>query len=327
MLRGAAGFVAAALLCAYPILAQTPQPRSLSGTVLLDSVAVADVPITLHRVTPDGSGPVGELVTGPAGEFRFALPPSDSAAFEVFFVTAEYRSVRYFGQPVHGAARPDNYTVAVFDTASSLPGAIRVARRDIVLLPETAGGWEANEIIRLHNSADRTLVSSGGLPTWELRLPEGVTDFQAGEGELTAAEMSLMGDRALLLASLTPGDREIFIRYRIPLDLERALLAIDTPTDTLNVFVGEPSPSIEVTGMATTKLVDVQGERFVQYGTTDLAAGEQVALSWDAPVSAPVSPEVAGVVVAVLVLLVGSWFGFRGGRSAKLVAGDAPTAG
>ncbi|HEX6068856.1 MAG TPA: hypothetical protein VFZ18_03515, partial [Longimicrobiaceae bacterium] len=234
-LRGAAACAAAALLMVSSAWAQTDAERSLEGTVRLGDQPVPSVPVTLHRVTPNESGPLGQQVSGADGSFRFALPPTDTADFEVFFATAEYATVRYFGEPIHRGAAVVDYAVEVYDTASALPGAIRVARRDVVLLPEAQGGWEANEIIRLHNGADRTLVSAGGMPTWEMMLPPGITDFQAGEGDLTAAEVSRMGDRVLVLAPLIPGDRELFLRYRIPESLELAVLEIGAPTDTMNV--------------------------------------------------------------------------------------------
>jgi hypothetical protein len=316
LFRGAAACAAAALLIVSSVRAQSESGRSLEGTVLLGDQPVPGVPVTLHRVTPEESGPLGQQVSGPDGSFRFALPAADTAGFEVFFATAEYATVRYFGEPIHRGAAVADYAIAVFDTASALPGAIRVARRDVVLIPEAQGGWEANEIIRLHNGADRTLVSAGGMPTWEITLPAGITDFQAGEGDLTAAEVSRMGDRVLVLAPLIPGDRELFLRYRIPQSLELAALEIGAPTDTMNVFIGQPSPAVEVTGLTTTKVVEAQGEQFVQYGTTSLVEGDEVTLAWDAPAAAPVAPEVAGGAAALVVLLVGSWFAFRNRGSA-----------
>jgi hypothetical protein len=326
-LRGALAGVAAVALCAWSAGAQAPAPRTLSGRVVLNELPVPSVPVTLHRVTPGQSGPVGSGITGANGSFTFALPAADSVEFEVFFVTAEYLSVRYFGRPIHGGATPADYPVVVHDTTSTLTGTVRVARRDLVLIPETEGGWEANEIIRLQNGADRTLVSRGGLPVWEMRLPEGVTDFQAGEGEATAAEVVQMGDRVLLVSPILPGDRELYLRYRVPLALEHATLPIGSPTDTFNVFVGQPSPAIEVTGLQTTNVVDVQGERFVQYGTTELAGGDEISLTWEAPAGPPVAPEIAGGAAALLVLLVGSWFAMRSrGREAGDAA-SAPAAG
>ena len=320
-----AAFAAAAFLFAARSYAQDPL-RQLVGTVVRAEQPVAGVPVTLHRVTPDASGPVGEARTDAGGRFRFALPAADTTAFEVFFATAEYQTVRYFGSPIHGGAPAADYAIAVFDTAHALPGAIRVARRDIVLIPEPQGGWEANEIIRLANDGDRTLVAEPGMPTWETTLPEGITDFQAGEGEFTAAEIGRMGDRLLWLAPLIPGETQMMLRYRIAEGLEEAILPVAMRTDTFNVFVGQPSLPIEVAGLTSTQVVNVQGEQFVQYGRTDLASGEAVGLTWDAPLGAPVSPEVAGVVAAALVLAAGSWFAFqhRAGQPEHAARGVQP---
>jgi len=284
----------------------------MQGTVRLGEAPVASVPVTLHRVTPDSSGPVGQTMTDAGGVFRFTLPAAaDTSGFEVFFATAEFRSVRYFGSPIHGGAVPADYSVAVHDTAYALPGAIRVARRDVVLLPEPQGGWEANEVIRLANDGDRTLVAEVGMPTWETPLPAGITDFEAGEGDFTAAEIVRMEDRLLYLAPLIPGETQLLLRYRVAEDLEEAVLAVTAPTDTFNVFIGQPSLAVSVEGLTSTQVVNVQGEQFVQYGRAPVAAGEQVRLTWDAPLGAPISPELAGAAAAVLVLLAGCWFAFR----------------
>lgn len=311
---------AVVVLCAPVAQAQTQAGRVLTGTVDLDGVAVPNVPVTLHRVTSGESGPLGSSTSADDGSFRFQLPPPDTTRFEVYFVTAEHLTVRYFGPAVHGSPLPDAYRVAVYDTASSLPGAIAVSRRDVVLIPDPMGGWEANEIIRLRNDADRTLVSRGGMPTWEMNLPPGATDFQAGEGELTASEFMQMGDRIMLVSALVPGEREVFLRYRVPEALSSTSLAVGTPTDTLHVFLGQPSPPMEISGLETTNVVEVQGERFVQYGTTDLAEGSEVVLRWDPPRGPPLAPELAGVLAAAVVLIVGSAFAVRargrGGREA-----------
>lgn len=312
LLRGAAA-VATAVALSFPssASAQSPATRSLAGTVVQGDSAVGGVPVTLHRVRSSDSGPVGSSVTAPDGSFSFSLPPADTSGFEVFFVTAEHLAVRYFGPPIHGGSAPATYQVAVFDTASAIPGAIRVVRRDIVLIPETQGGWEANEIIRLNNSADRTLVSPDGMPVWETRLPAGVTDFEAGEGDLSASEIALMDDRVMLVSSLLPGDTVILLRYRVPLELEAAAIPIGSPTDTFNVFVGQPSPAVQVEGLQTTNVVEVQGQRFVQYGTTGIPEGGEVSFRWDAPASPPLPPHLAGTVAAILVLLAGTVVAMR----------------
>ena len=82
---------------AAPALAQ----GTLQGRVEKDSAGVADVAVMLHRVTRDSAGAVSASRSGPGGAFSFTLPPADTAGFTVFFATAEYQGVRYFGPPLH----------------------------------------------------------------------------------------------------------------------------------------------------------------------------------------------------------------------------------
>lgn len=311
---GGGGLLAALLLCAPIALSAQGEPvalGSLGGTVVREGEGVAGVAVTLHRVTSSQSGPVEAQITDPSGAFRFILPAPDTAGFTVFFVTADFLSVRYFGDPVHRDRRVEDYRVEVFDTASFLPGALRTARRDIVLLPETEGGWQVNEIVRVRNSARRTLVARPDRPSWQFRLPEGATDFQAGEGEEPDEQVELRGDWVFLRMALTPGDRELFVRYRIPASQRASRLVLADATDTLNLFVRQPAPELRVEGMTTTKVITAESERFVQYGAADLPEQTTIRLEWTAPDAPPVDPVIAAVAVAAAVLGVGTWAAAR----------------
>ena len=81
---------------AAPALAQgTLQGRVETGA------GVADVAVTpLHRVTRDSAGAVSASRLGLRRLFPSTLPPADTAGFTVFFATAEYQGVRYFGPPL-----------------------------------------------------------------------------------------------------------------------------------------------------------------------------------------------------------------------------------
>ena len=84
---------------------------------------------------------------------------------------------------------------------------------------------------------------------------------------------------------------------------------------------------MEVAGLQTTKVVEVQGERFVQYGTTGVEAGDEIGLHWDAPAGPPIAPEIAGGAAALLVLLIGSWFAFRSRGQGDAGSATSPAAG
>jgi hypothetical protein len=293
------------LVAAPPAAAQEPGSRVLVGHVLKAGAPMAGVPVTLHRVTSSASGPLATQTSGPDGGFRFTLPPADTG-FAVFFTTADYLSVRYFGPPVHQDEATSGYEVAVHDTTSSLPGALKTVRRDLVLLPQTDGGWEVDEIVRVRNASDRTLVPRAGQGTWDFQLPEGATDFQTGEGDVTPDQLRLVGDRVFLVTSLVPGDRDVYVRYRLPAGHSSSAITLRDGADTVNVFVQQPSPEVTAAPLVARPPVTVEGEKFLQFSGTSVAPGTRVAIRWKAPAHLPFSPVVAGIGAAVLILAVGT---------------------
>ncbi|HET7276237.1 MAG TPA: carboxypeptidase-like regulatory domain-containing protein [Longimicrobiaceae bacterium] len=285
---------------------------TLSGTVVKGGAPIAGVDVTLHRVSRDTSGAVAESVTGPEGRFSFELPPPDPTGFTVYFAAADYGSVPYYGPPIHSGDPTDGYEVAVYDTTSSLSVAsqIRTVRRDVVMLPDQIGGWEVNEVVRILNPTSTTLISANAMPTWEFQIPAEATDFQAGEGEISAEQVRTMGERVMLVTPLPPGTRELFLRYRLPAGTQSMELPVSHATDSLNLFVRQPSPALEIVGLEKTDLVSVEDERFLQYSATELEAADEITIGWEDPRPA-LDPVLAATAVLGLSLLVGSWVAFR----------------
>ncbi|HEV2147797.1 MAG TPA: hypothetical protein VGR37_10375 [Longimicrobiaceae bacterium] len=315
MLRGA---LRAAVLLFFAALAAAPaHPQRLAGRVLLGEEGVGGVPVTLHRVTRDSSGAVGTARSAPDGSFTLDLPPADtSAGFNVFFATAEFRGVRYFGPPLHSGDAGTPYAVQVFDTASAsrMPGAVKVVRRDVIVLPEGDGGAEVNEIVRLRNTGDRALVLGSGASTWELRLPARVAAFEVGEGQIAPDAVVRMGDRVLVTATLPPGEQDLFFRYRLPRGTERVELPVAARTDTMNLFLRTSEARSGVSGLAAGAEVEVDGERFLRYTGAGLDAKTAVVMEWDHPDAPPVDPRLAAVAVTGVVLTAGAGLAFRRGR-------------
>lgn len=283
---------------------QMAAQQYLSGRVVLAGAGVPDVEVALHRVTPDTSGLQATARTGADGSFVFPLSRPDTAGFTVYFVTADHRSVRYFGAPVHPGDSPEDYEVEVRDTTSVADGAVRVARRDLVLVPHADGGWEINEVVRLRNTGSRTIVSAGGMPTWAMGIPADVEEFEAGAGDLPTEHLQRMGDRVLVVAPIVPGDREVFLRYRIP-GGRTADLATGSPMDSVNVFVQQPAPRLTVSGMRPVEMVTVEGRRYLQLSGSALAADRTLRMEWEST-APPIDPVWAGVGAAVLVVLLGA---------------------
>ncbi|HUE95251.1 MAG TPA: carboxypeptidase-like regulatory domain-containing protein [Longimicrobiaceae bacterium] len=295
-------------------LAQEPlPPDTLVGRVVQEGQPLPSVPVVLHRVTPQSSGEVAAATTDESGTFRLPLETLEGAGFNIFFVTAEYLSVRYFGEPVHPDRPRVGYTVAVYDTVSSPSVPPRVNRRDFVMIPQTNDSWEVNEIISILNPGDRAIVGAQGMPTMEISVPTGALDFQAGEGDIFPHELSFMGGRVLLVTPVIPGRRDLWLRYRLPPQPARATVRIQQPTDTFNLYVQQPSHLTGVEGLGTTQMINVEGEQFLQYGAIDLPAGATIALRWTG--GAPVDPVVAAVVVTLALLAAGAVVAARNRRA------------
>lgn len=313
---------AGAALAQAPASAPPSGGGLLRGEVVRDGEPVPGVEVTLHRVLRGASGPLATEVTDASGRFRFALPPADTS-FVVLFTTAEYQSVRYFGRAIHPGGVEDDYRVEVYDTASALPFPIRISRRDMVLVAQAGGGWQAEEVIRLHNPNDLTLVSPGTSPSLDLRIPQGVEAFEVGESEIPAEAVRRMDDRILLLVPLTPGEREMFFRYQIPPSVSEAVLPLNIPADTFNLFVRQPAPQLEIAGLTSTEMIEVEGERFLRYAAVGLAAGSQVSLAWETS-APPIDPVIAAVVLTVLLLAAAAVVAARSSRGADPEREDDP---
>jgi hypothetical protein len=303
------------LFSAAPLVAQADSAvggggDALDGRVLLADTPVAGVSVELHRVTPATSGVIDRTTSDVEGRFRFSLPPVDTVGFTVFFATAEHGGVRYFGRPLHQRDDPGDYRVAVFDTTSAPETAPRLSRRDLVLLPQQDGSWEVNEIVRIFNAGTQTVVSASGMPTAEVDLPTGATAFEAGDGDSPAEQIQRMGDRVLILLPLLPGERELFFRYRLAARPARAEIAMRSPADTMNVFVRQPAPRLTIEGLAPSEVIQVEGERFLQFAAPQGGTSGNVEIRWQSG-GPPVSPVTAAVVLTVVVLLVGGGFALR----------------
>jgi hypothetical protein len=290
---------------------QASRADPLVGRVVHGDRAVPGTPVTLHRVASNASGEVATTLTDADGGFRFTLEPVPEAPFTVFFVTADYLSVRYLGRPIHAAEPGEPYEVAVFDTASVAPEPIRIVRRDMVLIPERSGAWEVNEVIRILNPTAVALVSTGGQPIWSFRIPEAASDFETGEGSVLPHEIIRVDDRVVFITPLIPGERDLFIRYRVPERPRRSSVAVEEPTDTFNLFVRQPSHLTGVAGLSTTRLIEAGGERFLQYGEVALEPGARIHLQWTRASGSPVDPVAAAVAVTILLLAAGAWAATR----------------
>jgi hypothetical protein len=310
--------LAAALLLTLLTLVLAPRlpgQEVLQGQVVKGDTGVADVEVALHRVRSDTAGVIATTRSGPGGRFSLEIPDATGdEGFAVYFTTADHLGARYFGPALHPGDPRGDYRVEVFDTVrgAPAPGAVGVERRDVILLPDPAGGWEVNEIIHVANRDRVTYVPETGVPVWDMPLPAGAFSFEVGQGSLPAEAVQRMDDRVLLITALTPGTRDLFIRYRVP-GGGRLSLPLAHNTDAMNLFVRQPSPAFEVDGLEPRGEVGAEGDRFLRFAGESLAPGA-VALTWRATGESPIDARWAALLAGLLVLVIGGWIAVRRGR-------------
>ena len=308
-----------ALLAALAALLLAPAAAagqgSLAGRVVRGDAGVGGADVELHRVARDGSGRLAGAVTGADGSFRFDLPPAGEGGFTVFFATATVDGVRYFGPALHPGEEGEGYRVLAFDTTSAPAAveAVRVARRDVILVAGMRGGWEVAEVVRVENPTGRTVVGPGGTPVFGFGVPADATDLQTEEPALGPSEgaggpqdLVLVGGRVLATVPLTPGGRDFFFRYRLPPGTGALALPLGAAVDTFALYVREPVPGVRVDGLAPGAPFDADGERFARFGGTALPADRTVTVRWSGPGGSPVDPRLAAGVLAVVVLAGGA---------------------
>ena len=170
--------LAAALAAALSFSSAAGAQATLTGRVVKGGAPVPGAPVELHRVTRDTSGMIARTESGADGVFAFPVPPADTGGVNVVFATAMVEGVRYFGPALHPGDPGRGYQVVAYDTTSSKAAvdSLRLARRDVILMPGPRGGWDVAEVVRVENPLDRTVVGEGGTPVFGVTVPPGALE-------------------------------------------------------------------------------------------------------------------------------------------------------
>lgn len=248
---------------AWPGAASGQEPANpvLSGTVTVG----ADVPlpgatVVLHRVDAVDAGEVDSVRAGPGGTFRFGLPtvPDPANRGDVYFASVNHLGVLYFGPPVTTGVQLDSvYRIEVYDTTVvPLDGAPLTPAVRYILLEESPRGWQATDLFVLEVEGDRTLVAADSGVSWRYPLPPGHRDLVVGGGDVPPAAVSTRGDELLVTAPLTPGPRQLVVRYV----LDSLTVEIPTPggVGEMDFLVREPAPPMQVQGLDAAAPVEME---------------------------------------------------------------------
>jgi hypothetical protein len=294
-----------------PARAQVEANPILSGLVQRAGQPLGGSDVVLHRVDAAEAGALDTIQAGVDGTFRFGLPtvPDPGGRGEIYFASVDHQGVLYFGPPVATAAELDSvYRIEVFDTLTAPPGGAELPISVRYLLVEPfQTGWSVTDLVEFEVPGDRTLVSADSTaPTWRYLLPSGVSEVQVGGGDIAPVSTTFRGDTVAVSMPLTPGPRQLVLRYAI----DSLALEVPLPGETgeLEVLIREPVPSMEVTGLVAVEPVELEpGVVYRRYAAALLSDSVVTFRSTGAPGSGGIPLEVLAVLIALGLTGVGVW--------------------
>ncbi|MEX0908900.1 MAG: hypothetical protein WDZ58_03965 [Gemmatimonadaceae bacterium] len=228
---------------------------------------VAGVWTVLHRVGPDGAGPLDSARSDARGRYTYSYRRTGSAD-AVYFVSATHHGVTYFTVPLaFDDVSGDPAEIVVFDTTSRrVPITIR-GRHIVVSAPTSSGVRPVTEVFELSNDTTVTLVSPGpsSPPTFSAPLPRNARDPKVEQGDVPADAVSFADGRVRVVAPLPPGVKQLAYSYTLPAAEFPLSIPAEAPIDVYEVLIEEPRGVASGAKLTEEPAVTAEGRTFRRF--------------------------------------------------------------
>lgn len=234
----------------------------------------------LHEVRQGGGAALDSMRTDAAGRYRLTVPRVDTAA--IYFLSTMHHGVGYFSNAlrVAGRSRTEADPIVVYDTAT-VGAPLQLARRFVTISRPSERGREVLELLEINNPTNRTRVAPDtGRPLWSIALPAGVTEWQAGEGDLSPEAVQRVGDTVQVFAPIWPGaPRQLSYQY-VPRRAAPLVIPLDQPTAELDLLIEDTAAVVTGAPLDTLGVYELEGRRFAAYRGGPLEPGGQVTIAF-----------------------------------------------
>ena len=253
-------------------------PQLVSGQVVRPGtnrmVPVPNVMVTLHRVGSDRAAPLDSARADAEGRYAFRFNRSgDTGA--IYFVSASYGGIAYFTPPLaHSTVQGDEAEIAVFDTTSG-PVPISSRGHHIVVSAVDANGMRSvTEVYELANDSSVTRVAgnANGGEVWSAIVPASASGFQVSQGDIPAQAVRFEKGRALVLAPIAPGLKQLAFTYSLPASAFPLNLPIIRDTQILEVLIEEEKGSVSGAKLEEKDPVALERRSFRRFLASDVPA-------------------------------------------------------
>ena len=230
-----------------------------------DTVPVPGVMVTLHRVSSAGSGPIDSTRADARGRFRFSVR-RDSAA--TYLLSARYAGVAYFSPAIGTDPRLDlAVALLVADTSSGAGAPVHLEARHIVIeRPGTDGSRHVTDLLVLNNPGPDTRVAPDTVrAAWGTRLPRGIVDAAAGDGDFSPNAVAFRNDSVLIFAPISLGEAQMVVQYTLPADAGTVGFPIEDSIGSLNVLAEEGGARVSGAGLSAAEAEQLDGREFLHW--------------------------------------------------------------
>ncbi|MGH7532405.1 MAG: hypothetical protein ACREL4_03840, partial [Gemmatimonadales bacterium] len=282
-----------------PLIAAGTVSRVVNG----DTVGVARVRVVFHHVSSHGSGPIDSVISDARGAFRFVLGHRDTTA--TYLVSAKYAGVAYFSAPVGTDPRLDrSIRLVVADTSSGPTAPVSLEARHVVIeRPDAEGVRPVTDLLVLQNPGPDTRVAPDTVrATWGVRLPRGVVDPVAGDGDFSPDAVRFRNDSILIFAPISLGEAQMVVRYSLPASSGVVGLPVEDSVPSFNVLVEEGGARVEGGQLAPAAPEQLGGRSFLHWsGAVPAGAMVSVRLGGGGALPGWLLPSLLGLMALALI--------------------------
>ena len=226
----------------------------------------ADLPVLLLLSAQDGSlAATGQTTTDVAGRFRF--DQVDLLVGGTYTLGVEYAGVLY-STSLTAQELEEELQFNVYETTEDV-SAVAVTRQVMVVAKVDEEGRQvaATEFVRLVNRGDRTLLpaplESGRMSFLRFSLPSQASGLSV-QSDLPPGEVISVGTGFALTSPVAPGDHAIEFSYLFPYSGDSVSYRQNLPqgAEIYQVLVPEHLQAVQVTGLESIALVNIQGSEY-----------------------------------------------------------------
>jgi hypothetical protein len=244
--------------------------------------------VVLHRVGPDGAGPLDSIQSDTRGRFSFNYERTGSEE-AVYFVSAMHDGIAYFTPPLpEGKVSRENGEITVFDTTSGHVPITLQGHHVVVSAVDANSRRTVVEVYDLSNDSSVTRVAAGDKPehaTFRARLTRGATDFRVTEGDLSAGAVTQANGVVSVFAPIAPGVKQLSFTYSLPAKAFPLKLPLEKETGLYEILIEEKVGSVTGPRIKEVEPVTVDERDFRRFLASDMPENSTAVIDLPAPAS------------------------------------------